>query len=251
MFPRFDSKLKTSFTLLAGLYICYYLGAFTHLLEKDFYEEFDYPLSGDIFDYVQQLRRGEKPQMAPINVYNYSFLSHATDHKCQEKDGNFIKPRLVIIVKSAMRHEERRNVIRNTWGYEKRFSDVIIRTVFVLGVSPNLELQDKIDAEQAKNQDIVQAKFIDTYFNNTIKTMMGIKWAMTQCPRSKFYLFVDDDYYVSVKNLLKFVRNPANYPEYIEEAEEMMRQVARKLTSTRKSSPKFHHLLDAEGNIIR
>jgi len=249
MFPRFDSKLKTTFGTLAGIYLCYYLGVFTHLLERDFYEEFDYPLAGDIFEQVQQLRRGEKPQLPPINEYNYSFISAATN-KCHDKDGNLIKPRLVILVKSAMKNEERRNAIRSTWGYEQRFSDVIIRTVFILGVAPDIELQEKINAEQVKNLDIVQANFVDTYFNNTIKTMMGIKWVVSQCPKANFYLLADDDYYISVKNILKFIRNPANYPEYIEEAEEMMRQIARKLTSTRKYSPKFHHMLDENGQIV-
>lgn len=57
---------------------------------------------------------------------------------------------------------------------------------------------------------------------------------MTNCPFAKFYLFVDDDYYVSVKNVLMFVRNPVNYPEYLEEAQEVMRKAARQLSSTHK-----------------
>lgn len=46
---------------------------------------------------------------------------------------------------------------------------------------------------------------------------------------------MDDDYYVSVKNVLMFVRNPINYPEYLEEAHEVMRKAARGLSSTFKS----------------
>ena len=30
-------------------------------------------------------------------------------------------------------------------------------------------------------------------------------------------MFVDDDYYVSVRNLLRFLRNPLNYPGYLQE----------------------------------
>lgn len=58
---------------------------------------------------------------------------------------------------------------------------------------------------------------------------------MTHCPFAKFYLFVDDDYYVSVKNLLMFVRNPVNYPEYLEEAHEVMHKAARRLASFHQS----------------
>ena len=53
--------------------------------------------------------------------------------------------------------------------------------------------------------------------SNTIKTMMGIQWARKFCPRSKFYFFSDDDMYVSTKNVLRFVRNPTRYPEYLED----------------------------------
>lgn len=249
MFPRFDSKLRTTLAGLTGLYFCYYFGLFTHFLERDFYTDFDYPLAGDVYEYAKQLRRGEQPSVAPFNWYNFTYLS-AVEHKCRDPDGNWIRPRLVLIVKSAMQHSERRNAIRTTWGYEKRFSDVIMRTVFVVGVSGDVELQGRIEAERDQYKDIVQAKFVDTYFNNTIKTMMGIKWAVQNCPRSKFYLFVDDDYYISVKNILRFIRNPANYPEYIEEAEEMMRQVARKLTSTKRSTMRYHFLLDDEGRLV-
>jgi hypothetical protein len=89
--------------------------------------------------------------------------------------------------------------------------------VFLLGVDPgNVELQISVEREQQKYGDIVQADFIDSYFNNTIKTMMGFKWAVTLCPNSKFYMFNDDDMYISTKNVLRFIRNPTQYPEYLE-----------------------------------
>lgn len=47
--------------------------------------------------------------------------------------------------------------------------------------------------------------------------MMGFKWAVKYCSNSKFYMFVDDDMYVSVKNVLRFIRNPTNYPDYLKE----------------------------------
>ena len=47
--------------------------------------------------------------------------------------------------------------------------------------------------------------------------MMGLRWAAEQCPTSRFYFFVDDDYYVSTRNTLRFLRNPVNYPAYLED----------------------------------
>lgn len=235
MFPRINNRIRIVFTGLLIIYVCYFFGAFTHFFERDFYEEFEYPLEGDVLEYAKQMRHGDPPPVAPINWYNYSFMSHV-EHKCQDRSGRLIRPRLMIVVKSAMNHFEQRRAIRVTWGYEKRFSDIIIRTVFMLGTSkePNLELQERIDTENNQHKDIVQAKFVDSYFNNTIKTMMGMRWATSFCPKAKFYFFVDDDYYVSIKNILKFIRNPARFPEYFIEADEVMREALRKLTSTEK-----------------
>lgn len=143
-------------------------------------------------------------------------------------------------VKSKNSNFERRTAIRNSWGYEKRFSDVIIRTVFTLGVDRETltterptDIQKLVDLEAERFQDIIQFNFVDEYFNNTLKTVNGMRWCKENCIRSKFFLFVDDDYYVSVKNILAFLRNPVNYPEYLEEYKEQLRKLnQRKLHHT-------------------
>ncbi|XP_069698586.1 beta-1,3-galactosyltransferase brn isoform X1 [Periplaneta americana] len=214
---KFLSRLKIKYAIASVLLITtlQYFGAFTHIFEVDFYTSFNYPLEGDIQKYVLQLRNMEVPDVAPINTYNYTFIS-SCDKKCRETDHSG-KLRLVYIVKSAVKHFDRRIAIRNSWGFEKRFSDVPIRTVFLLGIDPeNIDLQADVEKEQQKYGDIIQAGFIDSYFNNTIKTVMGFKWAVTFCPNSKFYMFSDDDMYVSTKNALRFIRNPTQYPEYLE-----------------------------------
>ncbi|KAI5704245.1 hypothetical protein M8J75_003372 [Diaphorina citri] len=125
--------------------------------------------------------------------------------------------RTYIVSSNIILHFERRLAIRQSWGYEKRFSDVPIVTVFILGYDPDNEgLQIEIAEESERYNDIVQAKFIDSYFNNTIKTMMGFKWAANYCKHSKFYFFADDDFYVSTRNVLRFLRNPLQYPQYLE-----------------------------------
>lgn len=125
---------------------------------------------------------------------------------------------MVYIVKSAIGNFDRRAAIRKSWGYERRFSDVQIRTVFLLGSDPNkLDVMKKVEEEYQSHKDIVQGDFLDSYFNNTMKAMMGLRWAMEQCPTSRFYFFVDDDYYVSTRNALRFLRNPVNYPKYLED----------------------------------
>jgi len=225
---RFMSRLKIKYVIVTVLIIItlQYFGVFTHMFELDFYTSFSYPLEGDVQKYVQQLRNMEVPDVAPINMYNYTFIS-SCNKKCRESDYSG-KLRLVYIVKSAVHHFDRRQAIRSSWGFEKRFSDVPIRTVFLLGIDPeNVDLQTDVEKEQQKYDDIVQAGFIDSYFNNTIKTMVGFKWAVTICPNSKFYMFSDDDMYVSTKNVLRFIRNPTQYPEYLETPVIALKQVKR------------------------
>ncbi|PSN50082.1 Beta-1 [Blattella germanica] len=225
---RFISRIKIKYLIFGGaaLFLLEFFGAFTHMFETDYYTDFSYPLEGDIHKYVLQIRNMEVPDVAPINSYNYTYIS-SCNKKCKESDYSG-QLRLVYIVKSAVKNFDRRLAIRNSWGFEKRFSDVPIRTVFLLGVIPgDLEIQDRVDKEQRKYGDIVQSDFIDSYFNNTIKTMMGFKWAVTFCPNSKFYMFSDDDMYVSTKNVLRFIRNPTQYPEYLETPVVALKRVKR------------------------
>lgn len=236
MLPRLWIRLRVKhiIAICLTLFLLDYFGAFTHMFEEDFNTDFHYPYDGDALKYAKQIRHGQQPDVAPINRYNYTYLSDCSD-KCRRPDAdNFLVPRLVFVIKSAMEHFSRRSAIRQSWGYENRFSDVIIRTVFVLGIpsAERRDIQPLIDIEQANFKDIVQADFLDTYFNNTIKTMMGIQWAATFCPRGKFFMFVDDDFYVSAKNVLRFLRNPVNYPEYLEEADETLRKLARRLSQS-------------------
>jgi hypothetical protein len=234
--PRFLKKFRIRYGILfiASIFLLNFFGVFKHFFEVDFDDkEFDYPYNGDVLALAYQLRHNQRPDIEPINYYNYTYR-HNNERKCMEEQGTRdLNPQLVILVKSAMGNFERRNAIRSSWGFERRFSDVLIRTVFLLGVEKSVlegvdritELQKLIDLEAEKFNDIVQLNFVDTYFNNTRKTMSGFRWVMENCVRSKFYLFVDDDFYVSVKNILAFLRNPVRYPEYLEEYNEQLRKL--------------------------
>lgn len=218
---RFVMRLKLKHVVpvaIALFFLCDTAGLFHYLRAKDFETSFQWPLEGNILELATQMRRGEVPSQKPINPHEYMLLKHSKG-KCLQGDGvHYENLRLIYLVKSAVDHFEHREVIRKTWGFERRFSDVEIRTVFLLGQRPEqVELKDRVTEEYRKYKDIVQGDFYDSYFNNTLKTMMGMRWAMEQCPTSRFYFFVDDDYYVSTRNTLAFLRNPLNYPHYLED----------------------------------
>lgn len=145
-------------------------------------------------------------------------------------------PQILFLVKSALPNYEKRLAIRRTWGDEQRILffefGINIRTVFLVGTSPNWYHQLKLDEEDAKFGDIVQSDFLDTYNNLTIKTMSGLKWAFDHCPNASYVVFasnfkddlinyiyyyililiLDDNIYLSTYNLLLFVRSWKTYP---------------------------------------
>jgi len=203
--------------LAVSVYLLDYFGIFLRLKSRSYRRDYSYPLEGNIHRYVEEMKKGESPSIRPIYHHNYRFIKNPK-LKCLTEDGNrYVPLRVVYLVKSAVDHFEERRIIRKTWGYERRFSDVPLRTVFLVGQTNNMDHQTQLESEHLEFKDLVQGNFMDRYYNNSIKTAMGIRWAAEQCSRARFYLFVDDDYYVSTRNLLRFLRNPVGYPKYLEE----------------------------------
>lgn len=191
----------------------YIFGLLAHPFELSYETAFSYPLKGNIKNCVAALANKQTVDCRIINSYDYKFL---IDNKLKCDTQTPIK--LVLIIKSAIDHVDRRAAIRESWGHENRFSDVTIKRLFILGVDEENQSSDLIQNEQNKYGDIIQANFLDTYYNNTIKTMVGFSWAAQHCPNGQFYVFSDDDMFVSIKNILKFIRNPTEYPEYQEKS---------------------------------
>ncbi|XP_018567208.1 beta-1,3-galactosyltransferase brn [Anoplophora glabripennis] len=205
-------RLKRALIILIILSLLYLFGIFHHAFESDFYNDFHYPYDGDIEMFIQKLKKDVTPDMKPINSYHFQYYKN-----CSKKCTDVQNLRLVYLIKSDPHNFYRRIIIRKSWGYERRFADIEIRTVFLIGLRESESLQKLIDEENRKFSDIVQANFSDTYYNNTYKTMMGMQWVIKFCPDSKFYLFADDDYYISTKNVLRFLRFPTKYPQYLKE----------------------------------
>ncbi|XP_030244697.1 beta-1,3-galactosyltransferase brn [Drosophila navojoa] len=169
------------------IFLVDFCGILTHLYELDFETYYHYPLHND--------------SAPPSLDYKFLQLPAFTNNRDSADP-----PRLTILVKSAIGNADRRQAIRKTWGYEARFSDVHIKRAFMLGTpAEGAGVKDAALEEAKQHGDIIRADFVDAYFNNTIKTMMGMRWASEHFNTSDFYLFVDDDYYVSIKNVLRFL----------------------------------------------
>ena len=194
--------------ILSFLFLDHFYGIRILLKEKDYYTKFDFPVLGDINALIDDFKPGEIPNNTPFDNHNYNFLIKP-QNSCKQPNID-----LAIFVKSAAPNFNRRTAIRKTWGGNSGIANVKIKTFFTLGDSKDIDVQNQIKEEDNKYRDLIQGDFTDAYFNNTIKTLMSFQWAYSFCDNAKFYFFVDDDYYVSTKNLLLFLRNPSKYEHY-------------------------------------
>ncbi|GAU94121.1 hypothetical protein RvY_05950 [Ramazzottius varieornatus] len=141
---------------------------------------------------------------------------------------------LVILVKSAVTHSARREAIRKTWAaasahtMAKNGKESLYQVLFVVGVGGThtsgtggadvgvgpttgftYQYQADLMEEQATHGDLIQLQFLDTYFNNTAKTIAGLHYLLDKCPildaRNGFVFFSDDDMLLNMKNMEKLL----------------------------------------------
>ena len=204
-------------------------------VELSFDTEFSWPLDRpDLRVIVNNILEDKdiSANVTPLYRFNHSFIIDCKN-KCLRDDQQPLSPHLIIVVKSSLTNAGHRNTIRQSWGDESRFSNITIRRIFLVGSCESLiyETDVKSDTwtkgtsnmtasncnvmirgESEAYGDIVQIDYIDTYFNNSIKTIAGFEWLKNYCPEAEYALFVDDDFFVSVKNLLSFINNPFQDP---------------------------------------
>ncbi|KPP76003.1 lactosylceramide 1,3-N-acetyl-beta-D-glucosaminyltransferase-like [Scleropages formosus] len=141
------------------------------------------------------------------NINKYPYLINP-QHKCQNH-----KVLLLLFVKSLPEHTDRRNFIRSTWGnetYVRKELGVDVRVVFALGVHAHplfrAHVQQKLIQEDHMFKDLVQQDFLDTFHNLTVKLMLQFSWAHTYCPYRQFFMSADDDMFIHVPNLVRYLR---------------------------------------------
>lgn len=103
----------------------------------------------------------------------------------------------------------RRKRVRETYGKETQTSNIPV--LFVVGESINETIQKSITAESKKYGDILQAKFIDSYYNLTLKTVTALQWAIVNCPQVKYLVYADDDVLINFDLLSRLTK--VNYFE--------------------------------------
>ncbi|XP_033725428.1 beta-1,3-galactosyltransferase brn-like [Pecten maximus] len=181
---------------------------------KTYYMEIsEYPMVFDVKSFVVDTIQGNDltnyTDIDPINPRLFTYTYKA--RKC--KFDQSVKHKLLILVKSAAGNRDWRRKIRKTWG--AAFLDgKSIKIVFLIAATEE-EIQVFIDYEARKFRDIVQENFLDSYRNNTYKTIMGYNWAMEFCPTTSYLLFIDDDIRVDIENLMTHIDDISRQPQHI------------------------------------
>eukprot|EP00057_Strongylocentrotus_purpuratus_P016257 XP_011670731.1 PREDICTED: lactosylceramide 1,3-N-acetyl-beta-D-glucosaminyltransferase-like [Strongylocentrotus purpuratus] len=128
----------------------------------------------------------------------YDFLINPVD-KCNAGKGNIT---LLVLVKSAPGHTARRNAARQTYFSGAVKYNVSTRLLFIVGDSEARDERENIQEEARRHGDILKVGFHDSYYNLTVKLVMGFKWALQFCNNSEFLMSMDDDVMVDIVTLV-------------------------------------------------
>ncbi|OWF49089.1 Beta-1,3-galactosyltransferase brn [Mizuhopecten yessoensis] len=170
------------------------------IVYQSYEKDFAYPSFVNLSALVAEATRKNMTfiQNPPINYHPYRYNNVPANCRLP-MDGGSTK-RILIIVKSFVGNVEMRVAIRSLW---EKIKDPYMALVFMLGEYPkeNNGRRWPIDRENRIYKDLIQENFDDSYFNNTLKTIMGFNWAVNKCPQADLLLFHDDDYHVKYTNL--------------------------------------------------
>ena len=136
--------------------------------------------------------------------HDFKYLIYNTD-VCKLYS-NQTEVELLIIILSTHNHTLERQALRETWLTPSKNNTATVRYAFLFGKIQNAKLQESLVKESEQFRDIVQEDFIDVYSNLTYKTLMGFKWAASNCGIAKAVLKTDDDMYINVPNVMKIVK---------------------------------------------
>lgn len=145
-------------------------------------------------------KREEKCNRCFVN--DYHFLYNPIPDVCKRQTAE-----LLILIISSPSNSHQRKRIRESWlkVIQEHFSDQI-GAIFLIGRwLASKELRQSLSKEVKAHKDVVLVNFVESYFNLTVKTIMGLKWMSKFCSSAKYVLKIDDDMPLNIPLLLKMV----------------------------------------------
>lgn len=169
-----------------------------------------------------------------VNGENFKFV---INHSCTRNKSD---PFLVIFVHSAPVNFVKRKGIRDTWANISEVYNNVILTVFLLGKTRNVLVQNKIEKEAQEYGDIVQSSFIDSYRNMTYKHIMGLRWVSQHCKTTSFVVKTDDDVLLHPYKLVNVLTGKMNRHDHIIQNNAIYCYVAMNVSAIRDERSKYY-----------
>jgi len=127
-------------------------------------------------------------------------------------------PFLLIVIPSVPSHFNTRQTIRETVGLlakenkfvrdvdrNRKMTDVSVKLMFAIGQDGDQNTDIKVKNESRLYGDILQAKFVDSYYNLTKKILLVLKWVSFYCAEIEYLLKSDEDVFVNVPLLVEYL----------------------------------------------
>ncbi|MBN3276885.1 B3GN3 acetylglucosaminyltransferase, partial [Polyodon spathula] len=130
--------------------------------------------------------------------------------KCGKTAQDSVDVFLLLVIKSSPPNYDRREVIRKTWGAERRENGVWIRRIFISGNTENPKdarrMNRLLELEHKEHRDILQWDFKDSFYNLTLKQVLFLEWMEVRCPHVHFLLNGDDDVFANTDNMVEYLQ---------------------------------------------
>ena len=122
----------------------------------------------------------------------------------------------LLLVLGAVKNFDLRMSIRETYGNISRIENRTLDLVFVIGKEEGIgEYAAAVQNESRTYKDILEIDFIDSYQNLTIKTILALRWVLTDCPQAKFVVRNMDDCFLDVFKLDKEMRKIRDFDIFL------------------------------------
>ncbi|OON15843.1 N-acetyllactosaminide 3-alpha-galactosyltransferase, partial [Opisthorchis viverrini] len=167
-------------------------------------ELFNYMQNKDVVEKICQFKQRRSILNDASEWQDYELLINQPK-VCSNREAALVD--LLMLIKSAHNHEAERNTIRSLWANNSCWDGRTVRHVFLLGSTDNVTWTKRIAREARRFADVIQQDFHDDYYNNTLKVLFGLQWALSFCPEAQWILFVDDDVFVNPRNVLALLKS--------------------------------------------
>lgn len=153
--------------------------------------------------------------MPPYDPSKYRFISSPDLCPKSTPNGGI---QFLVLAQSAVKNLDRRTLIRKTWGSVCKRSSAtasasssaaLCRLGFVLGATKDQSLERRVREEADRYGDLVRSDFEDSYYNLSLSTVTALRWAHESCADYKYLLKADDDTFVNLAALGRYLATSA------------------------------------------